>query len=263
MATIFQKYEEISGQKVNYDKSLIIFGLKIQRLQRHLKIYNVGGGGKYLGLPEQFGRKNVEMFQYIVDRVKERTEGWSFKYLSPARKEILIKSVALALPVYSMNCFLLPLSICEEIQSVLATFWWGKEKGRRQLPWVAWDKMTLPKSEGGLGFKELHEFNRSLLAKQAWRIMNNPQSLLARLYKGMYHPNSSYLQTVIGPRSSYNWKSIQYGKELLQVGLQVKIGNCQTTKIWEDPWLPTLPPRPASRPVIDASWTVSDLWWED
>ncbi|KAL9279362.1 putative RNA-directed DNA polymerase [Arabidopsis thaliana] len=267
MVNIFKRYEEISGQMINYSKSSIIFGMKIpevkrRRLQRILNIDNVGGGGKYLGLPEQFGRKKVEMFEYIVKRVKERTEGWSNKFLSPAGKEILIKSIALALPVYSMNCFMLPHSICDEIQSVLTTFWWGKEKGKRKIPWIAWKRMTLPKKEGGLGFKDLHHFNRALLAKQAWRILRNPQSLLVRLYKGMYHPQTSYLETVTGTYTSFGWRSIQHGKELLCQGLRVRLGNGQDTRVWEDPWLPTIPPRPAYGLAVIPNLTVSDLWKE-
>lgn len=52
LASIFDQYEKISGQKVNYDKSSIIFGKQIQqdvRSQVHqiLKIYTIGGGGRY------------------------------------------------------------------------------------------------------------------------------------------------------------------------------------------------------------------------
>ncbi|KAG7597660.1 Reverse transcriptase domain [Arabidopsis suecica] len=265
MAAIFQKYEEASGQMINYNKSSIIFGMKIpetkrQRLKRILRIEKVGGGGKYLGLPEQFGRKKVELFSYIVQRVKERTKSWSTKYLSPAGKEILIKSVAMALPVYSMNCFILPSTICDEINGVLTSFWWGTENEKRKIPWVAWERMSLPKREGGLGFKDLHLFNKALLAKQAWRILMNPTSLLARLYKGIYFPNSNFLQTQTRNQSSYGWRSIQEGKDLLQQGLRVRLGDGNNTKIWEDPWLPTLPPRPANGPVLNPDMKVSDLW---
>lgn len=60
MAEILSQYEMISGQKVNYDKSSIIFGRRIpQNLQSQIhhimKITATGGGGKYLGLPEKFG----------------------------------------------------------------------------------------------------------------------------------------------------------------------------------------------------------------
>lgn len=122
--------------------------------------------------------------------------------------------------------------------------------------------VSLPKKEGGLCFRDLHEFNRRLLANQAWRILENLQSLLARLYKGMYHPTNSFLQAETGIISSYGWISIQQGKELLRQGLRLRIENSQTTRIWEDPWLPTIPPRSTSGPVLDSTMTISDLWKE-
>lgn len=75
---------------------MITFGSRIQgqlqeRLKTVLSIPNQGGGGKYLGLPEQFGRKKKEMFEYIIARVRQRTSNWSAKFLSPAGKEVMIK----------------------------------------------------------------------------------------------------------------------------------------------------------------------------
>lgn len=71
---------------------MITFGSKVHgtnhnRLKQILGIRNHGGGEKYLGLPEQFGRKKREMFDYIIKRVKKRTSSWSAKHLSPAEKE--------------------------------------------------------------------------------------------------------------------------------------------------------------------------------
>lgn len=120
--------------------------------------------------------------------------------------------------------------------------------------------MSLPKREGGLGFRDLHKFNKALLAKQVWRILSNPNSLIARLYKGLYHPNTSYIKAPTGNYASYGWRSIQEGKDLLQKGLRVRIGNGVDTRIWEDPWLPSLPPRPAHGPCLDPNMTVFDLW---
>jgi hypothetical protein len=45
----------------------------------------------------------------------------------------------------------------------------------------------------GLNFKDLISFNQSLLAKQAWRILKNPESLVARLMKAKYFKNEDFL----------------------------------------------------------------------
>lgn len=46
--------------------------------------------------------------------------------------------------------------------------------------------MATAKSEGGLIFKNLHKFNIALLAKQSWRMLANPTSIVSRLYKARY-----------------------------------------------------------------------------
>ncbi|XP_013617255.1 PREDICTED: uncharacterized protein LOC106323722 [Brassica oleracea var. oleracea] len=42
---------------------------------------------------------------------------------------------------------------------------------------------------------------------------------------------------------SYGWRSLLASKEVLHKGLRKKIGNGHTTKVWEEPWLPTQPSR--------------------
>lgn len=79
---ILSKYREVSGQEVNLWKSSITFGSRVThtvktQMRNILGNHNEGGGEKYLGIPEQFGRKKTEIFQYIIDKVKERTQGWS------------------------------------------------------------------------------------------------------------------------------------------------------------------------------------------
>ena len=186
MALILQRYEQVSGQKVNLEKSLVVFGMKIDHSVRDhikniLKIHKIGGGGKYLGLPEQMGRDKVSEFEGVVSQVKAQIQPWYNQFLSPAGKETLIKSVLQAKPMYPMSCFLLPKTTCDEINSLLTEFWWGHNGEKRKIPWVAWKRMCLPKKEGGMGFRDLYSFNIALLAKQTWRIYQKLDSLLSKI----------------------------------------------------------------------------------
>ena len=250
--SILHEYEQVSGQAVNLNKSAITFESRVKqhvktRLRRILNIHNDGGGGKYLGLPEQIGSRKKEIFSYVVDKVKQRTQNWSHKFLSEGGKEILLKTIAIALPVYTMNVFKLPKGTCDEINGILAQYWWSKSRDRRAMHWISWKRMSLPKNEGGLGFKDIEKFNLALLGKQVWRILQSPNSLLSKLLKARYFPNTNILNAGPGYKASFIWKSLLEGRELLKNGLKYLIGNGQNTSAWLDPWLPLHPPRPPNR----------------
>lgn len=58
---------------------------------------------------------------------------------------------------------------------------------------------------GGIGFWDLYSFNLAMLDKQAWRLVDHPYSLYAKVLKANYHPNSYVLNA--GPKagSSFTW----------------------------------------------------------
>lgn len=58
--------------------------------------------------------------------------------------------------------------------------------------------MTQPKGMGGLGFKDFELFNLAMLARQAWRILQNSETLSARLLKSIYSPTIDFLSGELG-----------------------------------------------------------------
>jgi hypothetical protein len=103
--------------------------------------------------------------------------------------------------------------------------------------WLSWELLSKPKREGGLGFRDLYGFNVAMLARQAWRMLMNPNSLCARVLKARYFPTTSILEATVVPGISYSWRSIMRGVDLLKEGLIWRIGNGVDVKIWSDPWL--------------------------
>lgn len=210
-------YGEALGQRVNFQKSSIIFGSKVPeetktRVTAVTGIEQEGGEGSYLGLPECFSGSKRKLLSFIREKLQGRLNGWFAKSLSQGGKEILLKSVGLVLPIFAMSCFKIPKDVCEKLTSAMIEFWWSSGNNRKKIAWVAWQKLCKDKEVGGLGFKDLEKFNQALLAKQEGRIRKNPQSLLSRILKQRYFRKTEFLESSIGARPSFAWRSILHGR---------------------------------------------------
>lgn len=161
-----------------------------------------------------------------------------------------------------MSCFRLPKDTCANLRSAMIEFWWSSGTNRKKIAWVAWQKLCRSKDKGGLGFKDLEKFNQSLLAKQAARIMENPNSLVAQVLKQRYFRNNTFMESSIGSRPSFAWRSLLHGRALLQQGLVTRIGNGSSTNVWWDKWIiDSVPRNPDYKPdsVVDLTLRVEDL----
>ncbi|PRQ56718.1 putative RNA-directed DNA polymerase [Rosa chinensis] len=236
-------YERASGQQVNYQKSCISFSKNVDILMQEgiatiLGVIRVDKHDKYLGLPIELSYSKVEAFGFLNEKIRNRTQGWREKTLSTAGKEVLIKAVAQAIPSYVMSCFEVPRYLCDEMHRVIAQFWWGDEGDARKIHWIAWEKLCYPKCQGGLGFRNMHIFNLALLTKQGWRLIQQPDSIIAKLLKAKYFPRCSFLEAELKGGESYTWRSILLGRKVLEKGMRFQVGDGESIRVWDDPWVP-------------------------
>jgi hypothetical protein len=197
---------------------------------------------------------------HFVERVMLRIKGWKEKFLSMGGKEILLKAVAQSIPVYAMSVFLLPKNVCKKITDVISQFWWGDDDQGRKMHWYAWWKLCFPKKEGGMGFRDLHSFNLAMLAKQVWRLIDEPNSLCAQVLRAKYYPSGDILKA--GPKagSSFTWQSIVAGIQTFKRGCIWRVGDGESISIWTDPWLHSSPNRKVMTPRGECILTkVSEL----
>jgi hypothetical protein len=127
LTKILDKYEAASGQKLNKEKTSIFFSRNTSAEKRE-EITRLSGlqatekYEKYLGLPTLVGKSRVKAFKSIQDRVWNKLQNWKVKFLSQAGKEILLKAVVQAIPTFCMSVFLLPITLCKEINKLMQKF---------------------------------------------------------------------------------------------------------------------------------------------
>ncbi|XP_052477251.1 uncharacterized protein LOC128032614 [Gossypium raimondii] len=211
---IIHEYDTVSGQRVNFEKSLIYFGANVvfsvqKDIVNLLGVRLASNPEKYLGLPMMVGRRKKWAFANFVDRFRKWVEGWSMRYLSMGGKEVFIKSVLQATSIYAMQCFLLPKSLCRTLEGIMNRFWWMNNKTLKGIHWSSWDVLYKPKSFGGLGFKNLFLFNKALFSEAV----------------------------KVGSYPSFTWRSICSARDLISDGILWHVGNGASINIWNDPWL--------------------------
>ncbi len=192
-----------------------------------------------MGLPSIIGRAKKKAFNEIKDWIWRRLQGWKEKLLSQAGREILIKAVIQAISTYAMSVFQFPAGLCADICSMANRFWWGQMGGNRKIHWVGKHKLIKPKLEGGMGFRDIHLFNKALLARQGWRLLQHPDSLIHKLLKAKYFPHTSFLEASVPGGASFVWRSICEANVVLKAGLRWRVGTGSRINIWKDAWLPT------------------------
>lgn len=163
---------------------------------------------KYLGLPSLITMNMKDTFAQIRTKVSRVVARWKNKLLSTAGKEFLIKSIAHAIPNYTMSLFRLPKGIVEDIHGLYRNFWQGFNKSKNQIHKKSCKGLCMPKAIGSLGFRDVELFNRALLAKQVWHLILNLDSLAFRVLRSQYFPRGNTLRIRLGYAPSYMWRSL-------------------------------------------------------
>ncbi|GAU47353.1 hypothetical protein TSUD_190190 [Trifolium subterraneum] len=202
----FTIYANCSGQVINASKSTIFAGGISQiRLNNIVNLIGFKVGSlpfNYLGIPIFKGRPKARYFYPIADRIKAKLSAWKASFLSIAGRAQLVKSVIQSMLVYSISVYSWPISLLKSIETWSRNFIWSSDINKRKLVTVAWKKICVPYSEGGLGLRSLISLNEAANLKQCLEFFHSEES----------------------------WALILRDRALRNVG------NGKDIKLWEDSW---------------------------
>jgi hypothetical protein len=105
-------FEQISGMRINYNKSEIIpLGLDESETALFADILGCVVGTfpiKYEGIPLHYTKLRREDIQPVIDKILKRIAGWRGKLLSYAARLTLIKACLASVPIYLLSFFKFP-----------------------------------------------------------------------------------------------------------------------------------------------------------
>ncbi|KAH1047495.1 hypothetical protein J1N35_038279 [Gossypium stocksii] len=128
MKRAIQEYEKVLGHgNVDLDTNNQVGQLLGVRISNNPE--------KYLGLPTIVGRQKRHAFVAIKERCMKLLNSWNMRLLSSGGKEVFLKSVLQAIPVYAMQCFKLPSSLCHDLEALFSKFWWRNTNTGKGIHW--------------------------------------------------------------------------------------------------------------------------------
>jgi hypothetical protein len=265
---ILNKYSSWSGQRVNLAKSAFFLSKNTKLVVRNaikdtLNLQLIPSHAKYLGLPLFIHKNKSLAFIDLETKIIRKISGWKAKLLSQAARTTLIKTVANAIPSYTMSIFHLPKSLCQNIDSAIRKFWWGfPQEKKHNLSLLSWKSICSPKSLGGLGIRSMEALNSSLLAKLGWRMLSSSSLLWVDTLKAKYLRNYSFLEAPFKSDASWIWKGILKHRKVVMNGACRAISSGLNLNVWSSPWIPSLPnfkPTPNPALIFPPNMIISDL----
>ncbi|XP_060195037.1 uncharacterized protein LOC132624250 [Lycium barbarum] len=133
-----RNYEKVSGQLVNNEKSSFCLHEKVPatvvgRVKMKTEMRKGTFPFTYLGYPVFYGTRKIVYYEDSASlsvTFNESIEG-----------------------------------VIEQLHKIFAKLFWSNTTGVKGKHWVAWEKMCLPKEEGGLAFRSLYDISKALFAK--------------------------------------------------------------------------------------------------
>ncbi|GJS87046.1 RNA-directed DNA polymerase, eukaryota, reverse transcriptase zinc-binding domain protein [Tanacetum coccineum] len=206
------RFSEISGLHPNLGKCTMFCGSLEEDTKKEIgSIFQFKEGKlpvRYLGVPLVTKKIGANDCKQLVDKIKQRLNDWKNKSLSYAGRAQLIASVLGSMQVYWGSVFLLPKGVINDIERLFKKFLWNigdSGKGRAK---VAWIDVCKPKDQGGLGFKSLELWNKTLLVKHLWNVAAKKESLWVKWINVVKLKQRSVWDIDIDSKDSWGWKCI-------------------------------------------------------
>lgn len=235
-------FASISGLVPNKDKSLCFFSsMDDVTVDYTLQASGVQRGTlpiRYLGLPLISTKLTLRDCSSLIARIRSRIDKWTTCTLSQAGRLQLLKVVLFGIQGYWSNHLFLPKSVLKQLQTLFIKFLWGGSSINTKQVKVSWHDCCKLKSEGGLGIRDLCQWNTASFLHHLWRIIqpSNTNSIWIAWLRNVVIKEKPFWSMKLPSHASWCLKKILNLRPLALHHIRYTIGNNSNFLFWHDPW---------------------------
>lgn len=236
----FSAFSACSGLRINAQKSHIFFGavptnvkqlilLKLGFVEGHLPV-------RYLGVPLIASMLSNADCNPILEKIHRKLSSWSARCLTYAGRALLISSVIFHYMVYWASIFMIPSAVIKQVDQCCSRFLWTGQVEDKVFTPIAWHTVCLPKAEGGLGVKQMVQWNKAALCKQLWKLFDKPSCLWSKWVNLNYMKGESIWSVDPKIDDPWYWKKLLKLRTIVVGHIQVMVGDGRHVKLFYDNW---------------------------
>ncbi|XP_026429496.1 uncharacterized protein LOC113325844 [Papaver somniferum] len=268
LSTLIEQFSKFSGKAVNFDKSALTFSSKVPTSVKNdianiLRIKRMSLNEKSIGVPLLLQKRKYDSFVHLLDSFKGRLDIWRAIFLAAPGKTVMTRSVLGSLASHHLVVFPMPKELTEKMDKIQMNLWWGKKENQKGYYPKGWDDIALPKNLGGLNIRKTYLTNSALLAKLAWKMINNPEEPWPEIFREKYFYGANPLTSSICKQDSWIWQGICTGLNIVKRYYVWEIGDGKSVNILKDTWIPNMHRPPNNHFYSSNMSTVSQLIGND
>ncbi|KAL9668147.1 hypothetical protein QQ045_002522 [Rhodiola kirilowii] len=170
----------------------------------------------YLGFPLTSRSLSKKDCDIPIEKITNRLDCWSNRFLSQAGRRGLVSSVLQAMVFFWARVCVLSKTVIQAVNATCARFLWKGSCDKKGGHLVKWADVCKSKEEGGLGLKSIETMNFAMVINQMWGKKLGRTSLWTEWLEKFWSKGKHWWEDEVKANSSWVLKRLMQCKEIGQ-----------------------------------------------
>jgi len=145
----------------------------------------------------------------LPEKNTAKIRAWASRHISYAGRLVLVNTVLFGMFNFWAQVFILLQDVVNQVMKLCRNFLWGGNENYQKTLYVAWEKLCTHRKQGGLGIKNLQDWNMACIAKLVWATAQKKDTLWVQWVHRRYLKGTHWWEYTPKSDTSWYWQKLQ------------------------------------------------------